>query len=239
MTTTESGGVVASYLLLRKAIGWIGTLLPVVLVAGDAAFSSGPLPNSISGYYYTPMRNILVGTLCVFGVFLLIYDVGVFSHRWFTNMAGVGVLGVAFFPGSPAITNLTTTEEVIGNVHVVFAGVAFVGFLLTTWCFSRADSDGPDAPAPSRDAVIFYRACAGVMLVFEFASGAANFLSLSVQNATFVLFISEALVIITFGIAFLIKGGGLQPLLSAPGMTLTRSPGQGAGSAAAQGELPR
>jgi hypothetical protein len=28
MTTTEAGGVVASYLLLRKVIGWIGTLLP-------------------------------------------------------------------------------------------------------------------------------------------------------------------------------------------------------------------
>lgn len=237
--TPEAGGVVASYLLLRKAIGWIGTLLPIVLVAGDAAFGSGPLPNSISGYYYTPMRNVLIGTLCVFGVFLVIYDVGVFSHRWFTNLAGAGVLGVAFIPGSPAITNLTTTQEIVGDVHVFFAGLAFVGFLLTTWCFAWADSDGPGAQAPSHGAVIFYRACAGVMLVFEIASGVANFLSLSVQNSTFVLFISEALVIITFGVSWLVKGGALQPLLSTPGTPVSESPHQAAGTAATPGKLPR
>lgn len=233
-----------SYLLLRRVIGWIGTLLPVVLVAGDAACSSGPLPNSISGYYYTPMRNILIGTLCVFGVFLLVYDVGVFAHRWFTNMAGVGVLGVAFLPGSPATPTLTTSQEVIGNLHVVFAGVAFVGFLLTTWCFSWADSDGPGAPAPSRGAVLFYRVTAGVMLFFELASGVANFLSLSVQNSTFVLFISEALVIITFGVSWLVKGGAMQPLLGAVGAPGSKSLGQSAAShsaagTGAPGELPR
>jgi hypothetical protein len=52
-----------------------------LLVAGDAAFSSAPLPTSLSDYYYTPMRNIMVGSLCVLGVFLLIYDVGVPVYR--------------------------------------------------------------------------------------------------------------------------------------------------------------
>jgi hypothetical protein len=236
---SEAGGVVASYLLQRRVIGWIGTLLPIVLIVGDAAFGSGPLPNSISGYYYTPMRNILVGTLCVFGVFLIVYDVGVPAWRWLTNVAGVGVLGVALVPGSPAVTNLTNTQEIVGNVHVVFAGLAFVGFLVTTWCFARADSDGLDAPAPSRNAVIFYRVCAGFMLAFELLSGVANFLSLSVQNETFILFISEALVIITFGISWLVKGGGLQPLLSAPGIAQVLPQSQAAGSAAASGELPQ
>ena len=93
MTSTESGGVVATYLLLRKAIGWIGTLLPIVVIVGDAAFSSGPLPNSLSDFYYTPMRNILVGSLCVLGVFLMLYDVSVRFDRWVTNAAGVGALG--------------------------------------------------------------------------------------------------------------------------------------------------
>ena len=70
MTTTssETGGMVATFLLLRRAIGWIGTLLPIVVIIGDAAFSSGPLPNSLSDFYYTPMCNILVGALCVLGV---------------------------------------------------------------------------------------------------------------------------------------------------------------------------
>jgi hypothetical protein len=92
MSGTETGGVVASFLLLRKTIGWIGTLLPIVLVTAESAYSSAPLPNSLSDYYYTPMRNIFVGALCVIGAFLLAYDVGVLVDRWITNVAGLGVL---------------------------------------------------------------------------------------------------------------------------------------------------
>jgi hypothetical protein len=50
MNGTEAGQLrlAASYLLLRKAIGWIGTLLPVVLIAGPSRVSlascSGELP---------------------------------------------------------------------------------------------------------------------------------------------------------------------------------------------------
>jgi hypothetical protein len=71
LTKSEEDGVIASYLILRRAIGWIGSLLPVVLIAGDWTVSAGPLPDSLSGYYYTPMRNILVGSLCLLGVFLV------------------------------------------------------------------------------------------------------------------------------------------------------------------------
>ena len=42
MTSTETGSMVGTFLLLRRAIGWIGTLLPIVVIVGEAAFSSGP-----------------------------------------------------------------------------------------------------------------------------------------------------------------------------------------------------
>jgi hypothetical protein len=239
VTGTEAGSVVASYLLLRKAIGWIGTLLPVVLVAGDAAFTSTPLPIDLSGYYYTPMRNILEGALCVLGVFLVVYDVGVLADRWLTNVAGVGVLGVAFFPGTPDIPHLSTTQQVVGYLHVSSASVAFVALSGAIWRFARAGSDGPGSPAPSRGAANFYRASSGVMLGFVALTGVANLLSPSVQNATLLLFIFEALAIMTFGISWLVKGRALQPLLSAPGIPPIRSIRQGASSAAAPGDLPR
>lgn len=223
MTRTEAGSVVASYLLLRKGVGWIGTLLPVVLVVGDVAFTSAPLSDSLSDYYYTPMRNILVGSLCVLGVFLLLYDVGVLAARWITNVAGAGALGVAFFPGSPPVPHLSTTQQVVGDLHVFFAAVAFVALSVTMWRFARADSDGPDALAPSRGAAIFYRASAGVMLGFVAASGVAVVLPASLRNTTRLIFIFEALAIITFGISWLVKGNALQPLLSAPGIPLIRS----------------
>lgn len=53
------------------------------------------------------------------------------------------------------------------------------------------------------------------------------------------LFIFEALAIITFGISWLVKGRALQPLLGGPGITVIRSLlRQGARSPAAPGELP-
>ena len=214
MTSTEERGVVASYLLLRKVIGSIGTLLPIVLVVGDAAFTSGPLPIDISSYYYTPMRNILEGALFVLGVFLLVYDVGVRADRLITNVAGLGVLGVALLPGSPDIPHLSTTQQVVNDLHVCSASVAFVGFSLVIWRFSLAGSDGPGSPAPSRDAAIFHRAASGVMLVFVILSGLSILLSPQVQDAWKPVFIFESLASITFGVSWLVKGRGLQPLLS-------------------------
>jgi len=238
MTGTEADSVVASYLLLRKAIGWIGTLLPVVLIVGDA-FTSTSLSDSISDFYYSPMRNIMVGSLCVLGAFLLFYDVGVLADRWITNVAGAGIIGVAFFPATPEIPHPTTTQQVVGDLHVFFAAVAFVALSVTMWRFARADSDGLNAPAPSPGAANFYRSSAGVMLGFVVLSGVANLLPASAQHATLLLFIFEALAIITFGISWLVKGRGLQALLSAPGIRRIRSLRQGARSAAIPGDLPQ
>ena len=232
MTSTETGSMVGSFLLLRKAIGWIGTLLPIVVIAGDAAFSSGPLPNSLSDYYYTPMRNILVGALCVLGVFLLLYDVSVRVDRWITNAAGIGVLGVAFLPGSPPVPHLTTSQEVIGNLHVFFASIAFLGLAATMWRFAYGVSDGPDAPPPSPRGCVFYKVSACVMLGFVLLSGVAILLPLSIQNSTLAIYDTEALAIFTFGISWLVKGRALQPLATAPAVARILGRRQGAGHAA-------
>jgi len=232
MTSTETGSMVGTFLLLRKAIGWIGTLLPIVVIVGDAAFSAGPLPNSLSDYYYTPMRNILVGALCVLGVFLLMYDVSVRVDRWITNAAGIGVLGVAFLPGSPPVPHLTTSQEVIGNLHVFFASIAFLGLAATMWRFSYAVSDGPQAPPPSARGSVFYRVSACVMLGFVLLSGVAILLPLSIQNSTLAIYDTEAVAIFTFGISWLVKGRALQPLASAPAIARILGERQGAGRAA-------
>jgi hypothetical protein len=234
MTTTssETGGMVGTFLLLRRAIGWIGTLLPIVVIVGDAAFSSGPLPNSLSDYYYTPMRNILVGALSVLGVFLLLYDVSARFDRWVTNAAGIGVLGVAFLPGSPPVPHLTTSQEVIGNLHVFFASIAFLGLAATMWRFAYAVSDGPDAPPPSPRGAVFYRVSACAMLGFVLLSGVAILLPLSIQNSSLAIYDTEALAILIFGLSWLVKGRALQPLASAPAVARILGERRDAGRAA-------
>ncbi len=70
---------VLSYLALRKAVGIIALALPFALMAGNILLTplgpTGTWPNplfqgSISDYYYTPMGNFLVGSLCAIAMFL-------------------------------------------------------------------------------------------------------------------------------------------------------------------------
>jgi hypothetical protein len=165
-------------------------------------------------------------------VFLLLYDVSVRVDRWITNAAGIGVLGVAFLPGSPPVPHLTTSQEVIGNLHVFFASIAFLGLAATMWRFSYAVSDGPQAPPPSARGSVFYRVSACVMLGFVLLSGVAILLPLSIQNGTLAIYDTEAVAIFTFGICWLVKGRALQPLASAPAVARILAARPGAGRAA-------
>jgi hypothetical protein len=238
MTGTEEGAVVAaSYLLLRKAIGIIGPLLPIVCLVGDAAFTSARLPNSLSYYYYTPMRNYFVGSLCVLGVFLLLHEVGVRTDRWITNIAGASMLGVAFCPAAPPVPRVTTTEAVVGNLHLAFSVIAFAALGVMTWRFGQAGSNGPGSPAPPRGATVFYRVSAGLLLGFAFISGLANLLPGSVQNATLAIFDFEALAIVTFGVSWFVKGIDVESAVRASA-ALIRGLGLGARDPAAPGEIP-
>jgi len=69
-----SSGLTYSYLALRKAVGWIGMLLPFVLMCGvSLIFKSDIKLQNISMYYYTGMRDVFVGALCAIGLFLFFY----------------------------------------------------------------------------------------------------------------------------------------------------------------------
>jgi hypothetical protein len=71
-----------------------------VLITGNVIFFTTSLPGSMSGYYYTHMRDLFVGALCALGVFLVAYVGYDEVDRWITNIAGLCAIGVAFFPPS-------------------------------------------------------------------------------------------------------------------------------------------
>lgn len=65
--------LVISYLVLRKAIGYLGIALPFILVFGNMLLNKPGIQSSISSYYYTPMRDVFVGTMCAIAVFMMSY----------------------------------------------------------------------------------------------------------------------------------------------------------------------
>lgn len=113
-----------SYLGLRKAVGWIGIALPFVLPLGKILIEGPGLQGSISAYYYTAMGNVLVGSMCAIGVFLLSYR----YKKWdivASILAGIFAIGVALFPTAPAV-DPTATQKAISVVHGISAGLFFV-----------------------------------------------------------------------------------------------------------------
>src|ERR1700733_14862579 len=97
--STQSN-LVVSQLVLRKLIGRLGASLPFVLIIGNWSARTSP-PGSISGYYYTDMRNVFVGGLCVLGAFLLAYRGGERLDDLITDAAGAGVILAALCPTKP------------------------------------------------------------------------------------------------------------------------------------------
>lgn len=103
-----------SYLTLRKAIGFLGIFMPVLLLLGT--FTIGrctQIQDSISHYYFTIMGSVLVGVLCSFSIFLFLY---IGYDKWdnfFTNLAAIFALGIAFF---------ATTQTPDANCAVCFLG---------------------------------------------------------------------------------------------------------------------
>ena len=61
--------------MIRTVVGFVGVLLPLVLILGEAFFIRGGVHvrGSLSAYYHTSMRDVFVSSLCVAGIMLATY----------------------------------------------------------------------------------------------------------------------------------------------------------------------
>jgi len=194
-----------SYLFLRRAIGLIGALIPIVVPLGySLSTGSWRLLSSVSSYYYTDMRNLFVGALCAVGVFLICYR----YQRWddlFATFAGVFAVGVAFCPTAPP--NASELARTVGVLHAVFAACFLVTMALMCWfLFTLSDAPAELRPIAKNRRNLFYRVCALVILVFTALAGLSSFAPQSFIDTVHPLFWCEALATFAFGAAWWIKG---------------------------------
>lgn len=210
--------VVLSYLGLRRAIGIVGLALPFVLVAGQtlwqknwgcwsttcsAARRLGPffIQDSISSYYDSPMRDVLVGSLCAIGVFLL-------SYRGYNNdkrdviagrFACIFAVGVALFPMD------------IGIVHYMFAGLLLL--TLAYFCLvlfvKTSPARNPTRRKRYRNGI--YRICGHTILVcialIAVVMAVMQVPELKTELTLYTpIFWLESLAVFAFGLAWFTKG---------------------------------
>lgn len=150
--------LVQSHVAVRQSVGAIGLMLPVVLWISGWFFVSGH-QTSISGYYHTPMGDVLVGALVCIGIFLATFkgykkEPGErMSDRYLTVVAGITAIMVALFPvGNPEAVSCNSCNPPQGfifhpeAVHLFSAGVFFFCLaLLSIFQFTRGDriNNGP------------------------------------------------------------------------------------------------
>ena len=220
-----------SYLNLRLCIGVLAVALPFILRIGSAIFP--PDPYSMSAYYYSAERNILVASLCVLGALLLTYQGYDKLDSRITNVCGAATIGVALFPTS----NPGFKPAWVGHVHPVLAGIALAGQALMALQFTQSAPRGEtarwlDDVKRMLRALIFryaarvhgkkltrnriYSACSWLVIIGVILVLAQNFWPYSVKAETQWMFWFESLSIASFGVAWLVKGETLFKDAAAP-----------------------
>lgn len=134
------------YLKLRALIGMLGMALPFVTAIGGMVFYQTGLQSSISAYYYTGMRDVLVGTLWAIGFFLFSYEGYERADSIAGKLACVFAIGVALFPTAPE--GAGPAAEFIGLIHLVFAGLLFLD--LAYFCLFLFTKTNPHIPPTPR-----------------------------------------------------------------------------------------
>ena len=210
--------VVLSYLGLRKAIGIIGLALPFVLVFGQTLSQKswgccstatsvprrlGPflIQESISSYYDSSMRDVLVGSLCAIGVFLL-------SYKGYDNdkrdaiagrLACIFAVGVALFPMD------------MGIVHYIFAGLLFLtlAYFCLVLFIKTSPTRNPTRRKIHRNGI--YRVCGHTILVcialISAVMAVMQVPDLKTELKPFTpIFWLESLAVFAFGLAWFTKG---------------------------------
>jgi hypothetical protein len=192
---------------LRRGIGIVGILLPIVLVAGTAVTEGSALPGSLSGSYYTWARDIFVGGVWAIGVFLVCYRRRPLDDL-LSTAAGLFAIAVAVFPTAPdqSTTTVASSAKMVAAVHYVSASLLFA--LLAVFCLVLFTAIDP-ARAVTPQKLIrnrVYRTCGVVILVAMALALASGFLPLSVRDSLKPMLICEAVAVFAFGVAWLVKG---------------------------------
>ncbi len=196
-----------SYFTVRKVIGLLGILLPIVLIF-NSVYCGQAIRASISDYYYSNLGDVFVAILTALAMFL-------FSYRgyeqqldnWITNIAAVAALGVAFFPCNGieemcvACANRQLSTTFYETVHYISASIFFISLsILLLFYFTKSDKSVKAANKKIRNMI--YKGCGMIMIACLLVIAAFKFFDLEGEK----IFWPEAIALFAFGFAWLVKG---------------------------------
>jgi hypothetical protein len=210
---------VFTFKMMRRWVGILGLLIGVVLPVITAIFTDcWKIQESISHYYYTVGGDVFVGLLCAVAFFLILYPGDGEWQDFWTNLAGVLALAVAFFPTTYDQLDQSCTKrsfayaDWVSTVHLSCAAVFFIILGgVSIFQFPRKLEAGEDTT--KRWVRNFcYRLCGIVMwlcilLLAPMVISDPYDYYLSVNKYVFWL---EVVALVAFGLSWLVKGWELE-----------------------------
>src|SRR5262245_39754793 len=210
--TIPNSEFIISFQTLRKAIGYLGISMPIIVRLGAYYFEGIPSNESISAYYYTVMRDVFVGTLFAIGVFLFCYRGPNTQDNVLTNIAGLSAVAIGLFPMDPAYHHIIA-ERFPGinnpqcyqnhgplgyHIYSVATFFAIISYL-AIFRFTKPSQAIITRQKESRNKI--YIVCGIVMLI-----SLSSIVYLKATSIHSSIFWPETSAIVAFGIAWLTKG---------------------------------
>jgi len=217
--------ILYSYYRIRKIIGLLGLLLPILVFAFH-----GELLSSISHYYYSKSAVFFIAILFAFGLFLISYkgyekdnDTEILSDNLITNIGGIAALLIVLLPttcigsNSAEITNMCQSQNyplfghdnaIIRIIHLLSAGVfLFIMGYMSIFRFTKGKLTDE-----KKIKNIIYQIC-GIAVWISIGILAVESILQNFHFTEYDVFIFETVSVVAFGIAWLVKGEAIKDLI--------------------------
>ena len=209
----DNNNFVVSYLNLRIGLGFVGFLLPIVLITGNFLFDNcTQVQPSISHYYYTAMGNYFVGSLCAVAMFLFFYKGPKKIDGIVANIAAIAALLVAFFPTDEAESSVckylfTERKNSVNYIH--FTAAAFLFSCFAFFCLVLfTQTGGTVVTSKKRVRMSIYKVCGIIIIACIILIAIYNLVgnletTFAKYRPTLVL---ESIALFAFGASWITKG---------------------------------
>ena len=202
--------LVVSYLSVRRAVGGLGLLLPVILGPVGWWLFGIEFQDNMSSYYHTALRDVFVGCMCAIGIFLFCYEGYDWIESWTANCGCLSAIGVALFPVDQGSTPLHQSS-LVGYLHIVSGGAFFLTLAFySLYHFPISNPDGREVEPHCAERNFVYRTSGVIILLSMLAMGTHLFLvTVDTQhwlNHYNFIFWMEWVAVWAFAAAWLTKG---------------------------------
>lgn len=182
-------------LRLRAMLGWLGMLLPWIVV-----LLIGYFPDSISATWYTNACTVFMIILGSASILLISYKGYEKIDDIILTLSGIFGLGICLFPcavaNAPGEVGTFMVNSAVSNIIHFVCAILFFGFLAYNSFFLFTKSSG-EMTRKKKIRNIIYRVCGVGML--------ASFIIMAFPYFPCQTWVTEALALFFFGISFLTK----------------------------------